>query len=109
MRAYVVVDQFPRLLTIQDFIDRNTRAALYQVIGTNRHVALIDHNNRPLNNIFELVVPEEHKVPLWKQSMELQMGRIPKTTTQSSKIMKLRQITAEEGSSYKYKLYIASL
>ncbi len=108
MRAFEVRKPYRRLLTIQE-LGRNEagEVALYQVIGYNsKFVALQDTFGRPLCGITELVINENHKVPLYKQAMDMQIGKRPKTMTQTRKILRLQQI---EPMNVKYDMYIATM
>ena len=109
MTAYQIEDRYPRSFTIYQMKNMNITVSLYRVLGTNRHVALMDQNGYPLDRIHELVVTENHKVPLYKQAMDMQMGRKPKTATQSRKVLRLNQIAVEEDKGFQYKIYRASL
>ena len=111
MRAYEVSQPYNRLLQVHDFIYiGNMNVAFYKVIGcNNKFVALQDQYGRSLNNITELVVNESHKTPLYKQAMDMQMGRRPKAVTQSRKILRLKQIELDYKLGYKFNFYIARI
>ena len=111
MRAYVEnPDYYRRTTTVSEMIATNsTNFALYVVLGTNRHVAVQNQHRMPLSGLTEIVIPEEHKTPLYKQAMELQMGKRPKTVDISRKIIQIRQISADDDRGYTYKLYMARI
>ena len=106
MRAYEVRKPYNRKLSLRDLMRTgNINVALYEVIGcVDTYVALQDVNGRSLSNIDELVIVEEHKVPLYKQAMDMQMGRKPQTMSQTRKILRLKQIAPKEKL---YDVYIA--
>lgn len=110
MRAFEVRKPFQRLLTAQDIIYNGLNVSLYRVIGYNeKFVALSDGYGRCLDGVMELVINEKHKVPLYKQAMNMQMGKVPKTMTQSRKILRLQQISPETGMRFKYDYYVARI
>lgn len=109
MTAYQIEDRYPRSFTIYQMKNMNIAVSLYRVLGTNRHVALMDQNGYPLDGVHELVVTENNKVPLYKQAMDMQMGRKPKTATQSRKVLRLKQISLDDDRSFQYKVYRATL
>ena len=65
-----------------------------------RHIiALVGTTEVP----FEVQIVEQTKVPLWKQSMEMQMGRRPRGYNQSTKYYRTQPIT--DIYAYTYDLY----
>jgi hypothetical protein len=108
MRAFEVRKPYHRLLTLHELGHNEAgEVGLYRVLGyTEKYVALQDTYGRALCGVVELVITEKHKVPLYKQAMAMQMGKKPKTTTQTQRILKLQQI---EPMNVKYDMYIATL
>lgn len=109
MTAYQIEDRYPRTFTIHQMKSMGLVVSLYHIIGSNRHVAITDQNGYPMNNVNELVVTENNKVPLYKQAMDMQIGRKPRTTTQSRKVLRLEQISEADDRCYQYKIYRATI
>ena len=64
----------------------------------NKHIAIIVPKEICENGFPEPVVTldVESKVPLWKQSMQLQMGRIPHNTKSDRVTRRIRWFTTDE-------------
>ena len=107
MRAFVIDKPYMRDLTLNELMqNRLMNVALYTALDYNdKYYAIQDSFGNPLENITELVVTDKHKVPLWKQSMAMQMGKIPKSTTESRKIIRVKRI---EPLNKKYEVCIAT-
>lgn len=80
--------------------------AYYRVLNSNRCIAVTNTYDNPQNGLTEIAIIEEHKVPLYKQAMDMQIGRKPRTVTQSQKIIRVRQITIDEVNTNNVTLYI---
>ncbi len=107
MRACVVDTPYRRLITIDDIQRACLNVAAYQVYGSNKYIALSDERGLPLLNITELIATDEHKVPIYKQAMDLQMDRVPKTVTQTQKVIRLVPTDRIIGNKFSY--YIGRL
>ena len=73
--------------------------ALYSVIGTNRYITLFNRRKAPVHGVSIVVEEEKVKNPIWKQSMQLQMGRKPEGYTKQNKSMRVQEITINDISS----------
>ena len=107
MRAYEVREVYPSNKCLRQLQGTNIQPALYVVLGTNRHIILINEHGKALHNIHQLVVNDTVKVPLYKQAMDFQMGRVPKTHTTTQSIMNVREIAFEDDRNYSYKVIMA--
>jgi len=73
--------------------------ALYSVIGTNRFIAVFNRRKVPVHGISIVVEEEKVKTPIWKQTMQMQMGRKPEGYTKYNKSMRVQEITINDISS----------
>lgn len=82
-----------------------TPFALYRVIGTPNCIAVCSADMYvDLYSINEIIVEEANKVPLWKQDMNMRMGRRT-TQTVSRKIMRVTPIDFATAQHTTYRLY----
>lgn len=108
MRAYKIRELYASNKTLRQIqIQNRINPAIYKIIDSNRHIALIDERGKALNGIQQLVVDERVKIPLYKQAMQIQMGQKPKQYQQYQKIIHLRQLDVSEDRNYVYKVIVA--
>lgn len=108
MRVFEIRKPYRRLLTLQE-LGRNEAGeiGLYKVMGySNKYIALQDEFGRGVHGAIELIITETRKVPLYKQAMDMQMGKKPKTTTQTRSTLRIQEI---EPQNVKYEVYIVRI
>jgi len=52
-----------------------------------------------------VTIIEETKVPLWKQSMQLQMGRVPQQSIEDRRTYRVEPIKDEQLKRYRFEVY----
>ena len=52
-----------------------------------------------------ITIIEESEVPLWKQSMQLQTGRIPRETVESRRSYRTEQLREDQLNRYRFEVY----
>ena len=103
----VKVEEDPRFrssLSAREIEYHNIRAALYRIPSTHRHIALVDRLNRPVEGAREIIIEEKKDLPLYKQHMQLQMGRKPRPQI-TYRRMFVHQIDKEEAGNYRFIIY----
>lgn len=75
----------------------------YKILNNNRHMAIISTSPR-VHNINSVTIVEKQKMPLWKQDMQIRMGRIPRAQ-ETRKTFRVQQLTLEEASKYRIEVY----
>ena len=94
MRAIVVQEIYRVPVPLEEIYRGNRAVSFYRVLNANNmFVALMNEQGFPARGITDLEVRNKKKVPVYKQAMDMQMGRIPKSTTVSSKTYHLQEIT----------------
>ena len=84
---------------------RGFRPGYYKVPRTGRHVALMFSDGRPVETAHILVLEEKVKVPVWKQAMNMQMGRPQANNRTTMEQIEIVPITDEEADNYKFSVY----
>ena len=107
MKAFVVREDTVSAIPLHKIKNNGWKVALYET-STGRHVAIRNQLGNPMNGIKQLVIEERHKVALYKQAMQMQMGRKPQTETVDRKIVYLREIQPSDDKGYVYKVYTAN-
>lgn len=108
MRAFVTRELSTATMNLIQFQHRNMQPALYRAVDTHRHIALIGINGMALNNITELVIEEDIKIPIYKQAMYAQMCR-PLPQRKSRKVVMVQQMPPEADNHFQYSVYEARL
>lgn len=103
----VVVEKSQRFLgttTVNELKHRtNAHITYYKILNNNRHMAILSMTSA-LPSINTVILIEKHKLPLWKQDMQMRMGRIPKAQ-ESRRLLRVQEITPEEASNYRIEVY----
>lgn len=88
-----------------DYLTRR-RNCKYKLIRANGKSIAIAHNGQ-LDNVQIPVVTiiEESKVPLWKQSMQLQTGRTPRQTVEDRRRYRTEQLKENQLNRYRFEVY----
>lgn len=77
---------------------------LFTKLGAD-NIAIIEDSARTDNDPI-VVLDVAHKVPLWKQSMEMQMGRMPQTHQMQREVRRVRWFdTKELHGNMRFKVY----
>lgn len=77
--------------------NHNLDVTFYRINGSNKIIALTDRCGKKVDNVTEVIVEESKKIPLWKQSMNMSMGKIPKTYTTEQKFFRVTEIDKEDA------------
>lgn len=103
----VVVEKSQRFLgttTVNELEHRtNMNITYYRILNNNRHMAILNRTCK-LPRVSNVIIVEKQKLPLWKQDMQMRMGRIPKAL-ESRRVVRVQEITPEEASKYRIEVY----
>ena len=106
MRAKVKEnDYFRGYYTDNQLRSAGLNVAYYEVIGTGRHIAVHNANNNSVDRIFEICIDTYQNEPIYKQCMQLQLGRNPQTKRLIHKVMQVKPVNEEYINKYKYRVY----
>lgn len=84
----------------------NMRNCKFKFIRANGKSIAIQHNGQLDNmQIPVITIIEERKVPLWKQSMQLQTGRIPRQTVEDRRRYRTEQLKENQLNRYRFEVY----
>lgn len=64
--------------------------------GRGLNIAVMNFGELDLVKLQGVCALEEHKVPVYKQAMDMQMGRIPQQVTYTQKILRVRELSPAE-------------
>ena len=81
-----------------------TDIAYYKILQTNRHLAIISPIGRNVHGINLVTICESKKEPLWKQDMQIRMGRIPRNI-ETRRTFNVHELTPEDASRYVVEVY----
>lgn len=81
-----------------------TDIAYYKILQTNRHLAIISPIGRNVHGINIVTICESKKEPLWKQDMQIRMGRMPRNT-ETRRRLNVQELTPEDASRYVVEVY----
>lgn len=78
--------------------------AYYKILQTNRHLAIMSPIGRNIHGLNLVVICESKKEPLWKQDMQLRMGRTPRNI-ETRRTFNVQELTPEQASKYVVEVY----
>ena len=81
----------------------NDRISYYRIINNGRHMAILSKTCE-LHCVHNVIIVEKQKMPLWKQDMQMRMGRVPRAQ-ESRRVMRVQEISPEEASKYRLEVY----
>ncbi len=81
-----------------------TDIAYYKILQTNRHLAIISPMGRNIHGINLVTICESKKEPLWKQDMQIRMGRMPRNI-ETRRTFNVHELTPEDASKYVVEVY----
>lgn len=103
----IIVEKSQKFLgttTVNELSHRtNMDINYYKVVHNNRHIAILNRVCK-LPRINSVIIVEKQKMPLWKQDMQIRMGRIPKAQ-ESRRVIRVQEITPAEASKYRIEVY----
>lgn len=103
----IVVEKSQKFLgttTVNELKHRtNMDITYYRVVHNNRHMAILNRACK-LPRINNVIIVEKQKIPLWKQDMQMRMGRMPRAQ-ESRRVIRVQEITPEEASKYRIEVY----
>lgn len=104
MRIYTKEIPNLRNITAKELEARGVRPSYYAEPRTGRYIAITTRSRQAVDNVISMTVEEKTKEPLWKQAMQLQMGRIPQSKI-SRKTVELRQLKPDEIGNHRFAVY----
>ena len=78
--------------------------AYYKILQTNRHLAIISPIGRNVHGINIVTICESKKEPLWKQDMQIRMGRMPRNI-ETRRTFNVQELAPEDASRYVVEVY----
>ena len=78
--------------------------AYYKILQTNRHLAIISPIGKNVHGINIVTICESKKEPLWKQDMQIRMGRMPRNT-ETRRRLNVQELAPEDASRYVVEVY----
>lgn len=81
-----------------------TDIAYYKILQTNRHLAIISPIGRNVHGINIVAIREIKKEPLWKQDMQIRMGRMPRNI-ETQRTFNVHELSPEDASKYVVEVY----
>ena len=80
--------------------------ALYKNKDSNRHIAIHLRNGKHAEGISSVTIVENHKVPVYKQAMAMQMGKIPRTNeVRPLRTARVERISIDEAGDFVFEIY----
>ena len=110
MKVYAKKNRVEKRAVAYQYLHNRTHVCFYRSVAYNEFYALQDINGKPLNNVTELVLISEKDPPLWKQDLNMRMGRrsIPTQSTRLIHVTEMNPYEIEQNPAIIYEFHQAS-